>query len=139
MALSIDRLKAEISKALMRVPAGRVVTHATLGERWNVPPRLIAHVVAALSDKDRQSAPWHRVVASGGAIGRHSLRDEQIAKLKAEGVPVAPAGIVHELVERAVQDLDNPGPALAPRTGSGAPSRSRGMKAGTIAPRKSNT
>lgn len=139
MALGIDRLKAEILKVLMRVPAGRVVTHATLGDRWNVPPRYIAQVIAALSDKERQGVPWHRVVAPGGAIGRHALRDEQIARLEAEGVPVAPVGIVHELGERAIQDLDNPGPALAPRAGSGAPGRSRGMKSITAAPRKAGS
>ncbi len=133
------RLRKEILRVLEQIPAGRVVTHATLAAKWNVPIRLIVQVMGALTDHERQGVPWHRVVAPGGAIGRHPLREEQIARLKAEGIPVAPAGIVHELGSRAVQDLDHPGRSPVPVEHPQGPSRSRGMKSAAVVPRKPAT
>lgn len=135
-SMTLDRMKHDLTAILTRIPAGRLVTHAALAERWNVPPRLVAQLVMGLGDAERRDLPWHRIVASGGAIGRHPWRHEQMARLLAEGVPVAPAGIVHQLAERAVRDLDHPASSPAPKALDTPPNRSRGMKSAQVTPRK---
>lgn len=125
-----DRIKVEVLALLARVPAGRIATHGAIGRHLGVDPRHIVNVMTGLDDAERATAPWWRVVADGGAVGRHGLRAEQMAKLRAEGVPVAPVGIAMELDARAMRSFDEPAKAAAPSpTGaSAAPSRSRGMK-----------
>jgi alkylated DNA nucleotide flippase Atl1 len=123
-------MKRELPALLARVPAGRLVTHGILGHHFGVDPRHIVNLVQGLDDAERAELPWWRIVADGGAIGRHARRDEQISLLKAEGVPVAPAGIAQELPSRLVHDLKAAPakPASATVVASPAPSRSRGMK-----------
>ena len=113
------------------IPTGYVCTHGALGRRSALQPRHVAHVLAPLGDADRAICPWWRVVADGGAIGRHVLRDEQIARLAGDGVPLSAAGIVQELAARRIDDLDAPptSPFASPAAGAeAARSRSRGMK-----------
>ena len=124
-------IKRDVLILVAKIPAGCVATYGRLGQELNVAPRLIASLLMTLPAAERDVAPWWRVVADGGAIGRHKHRDEQIARLRAEGVPVAPAGIVGELTDRAVRDFNGretaAAPASAPSTTRPA-SRSRGMK-----------
>ena len=83
-----------------QVPDGRVTTLGILAHALLLPPRRITHMLSLLDAGTRATVPWWRVVADGGAIGRHPHRDEQLQRLRAEGTPVAPAGIVRELAER---------------------------------------
>jgi alkylated DNA nucleotide flippase Atl1 len=121
--------RGRLLEAIDRIPSGRVVGLGTLAATTGMDRRLVMGLLQQLTPEERASHPWHRVVQDGGAIGRHPWREQQIAGLRAEGIPVAPAGIVQELAERRVVDLDNAPPALfppaAPATG---PSRARGMK-----------
>lgn len=116
-------------QAIDRIPAGRVVGIGTLAAAVGVDRRLAKSLLQQLTPEQRALHPWHRVVEDGGAIGRHPWREYQIDRLRAEGIPVAPAGIVQELAERRIVDLDNPPPALPPPSGPvTGPSRARGMK-----------
>lgn len=109
------------------VPAGRVTTHGEIARRLGMSPRLVATILARLSPYERRSIPWHRVVADGGAVGRHALSEEQVARLGGEGVAVAPAGIVEGLGERRhlLGAAVSPAVPEQPRAGG---SRARGMK-----------
>jgi alkylated DNA nucleotide flippase Atl1 len=126
-----DRMKRELPALLARVPAGRLVTHGVLGRHFGVDPRHIVNLVTGLDDTERGTLPWWRIVADGGAIGRHAQREPQIAALRAEGVPVAPAGIAQDLAARIVTDLTASSQArstAATAATTAAPARSRGMK-----------
>lgn len=126
------RETSDLLATIQRVPAGYVSTHSDIARHLTADPRRVAHILATLDEQQRQTVPWWRVVADGGAIGRHALREEQMARLRADGVPVSSAGIAQELADRRVKDLDAPpaGPfALrAEGTSTNQPSRSRGMK-----------
>ncbi|HEX4892236.1 MAG TPA: MGMT family protein [Hyphomicrobiaceae bacterium] len=81
-------------QAIDRIPAGRVVGIGTLAAAVGVDRRLAKSLLQQLTPEQRALHPWHRVVEDGGAIGRHPWREHQIDRLRAEGIPVAPAGIV---------------------------------------------
>jgi methylated-DNA-protein-cysteine methyltransferase related protein len=126
------RIKADVLAIVRRIPAGRVATHGQIGRHLAVIPRHIATVLITLDAADRAATPWWRVVADGGAIGRHALRDDQMARLRVDGVVLSPVGIVQDLDVRRVASLTaqrsgmshQPEPALPT-----APlSRSRGIK-----------
>jgi methylated-DNA-protein-cysteine methyltransferase related protein len=132
------RIKADVLAIVGKIPAGRLVTHGAIGRHLEVDPRHIVNVMTLLNDAERTRVPWWRVVANGGAIGRHALRDVQIRLLLADGVPIAPAGIAQDVTARAVTDFSRPASAIAPQaSATGAkPSRSRGMKSHPAAVRK---
>jgi len=122
-------MTTRLAAALALVPAGRVVTIDVLARHLGINRPETAGLVAAQRDVTAGTLPWHRVVAEGGAIGRHRHRDLHMARLRAEGVPVSPAGIVEGLADCAVKDLSQPSPGPPPpATPSAPPSRSRGMK-----------
>jgi methylated-DNA-protein-cysteine methyltransferase-like protein len=122
-------MTARLAAALAKVPAGRVVTIDVLARHLAINRPETLGLVAAQRELAAGALPWHRVVAEGGAIGRHRHRDRHMARLRAEGVPVSPAGIVDGLADRAVKDLSQPAPGQhAPATPSAPPGRSRGMK-----------
>lgn len=121
------RIKRDILALAARVPAGYVVTHKQIAAHLKVSPQHIANVVTSLDDTDRTSIPWWRIVADGGAIGRHSHRDEQFQRLIAEGNALSPVGIVQDLAARRVPDLANPPGEPRKSEPTLKPSRSRGM------------
>ena len=120
-------LHNRLLQLLARVPHGRVVGHSLLAQELDIAVRNVMALVLQLEPAERDRIPWHRVVADGGAIGRHPHRDAQIAKLREEGVLVAPVGIVQGLAERRISDFDD---VVAPPASDTPtrPSRSRGMK-----------
>jgi methylated-DNA-protein-cysteine methyltransferase related protein len=125
------KIRADVLDVIRRVPAGRVATHGQIGAEMGIAPAHIAAVMAVLTDDERSTAPWWRVVADGGAIGRHAGRDIQIQKLRAEGLLVAPVGIVQEMAQRRVASLAPVPPGRAtPEATPKEPARSlsRGMK-----------
>jgi methylated-DNA-protein-cysteine methyltransferase-like protein len=93
--------------ALVRgIQAGRVATTDLLAEQLGVIPKVIVTLLANLTDEERDGAPWHRVVAKGGAIGRGTHRDVQVARLVREGVSVSPAAIVQDMARVAVTKVE---------------------------------
>ena len=121
------RIKRDILALVARVPAGYVVTHKQIAVHLKVSPQHIANVVTSLDDTDRAGIPWWRIVADGGAIGRHAHRDEQFQRLTAEGNVLSPVGIVQDLAARRVPDIANPPPEPRKAEPTLKPSRSRGM------------
>lgn len=119
-----------LREALDAIPPGRVAGVSDLARHLGCMTPLVSRLLAELRDKE-PSAPWHRAVADGGAIGRHAWRSEQMALLRAEGVPVSPAGIVQDFANRRVADFEAQSgtrqPAVAmPGAGDATPSRARG-------------
>jgi methylated-DNA-protein-cysteine methyltransferase related protein len=129
------RIKADVLDLARRIPAGRVATHKHIGVYLKVMPRHIAYILATLDGLERETVPWWRVVADGGAIGRHLRRDEQMQRLRAEGVVLSPVGIVQDLAERAIEDVAAlaagrilQAPTQPVSVTDVKPSRSRGMR-----------
>ena len=126
------RTKTGLLILVRAIPAGSVVATDVLAHHFGVPLPLIVTLLANLTVDERETSPWHRVVAKGGGIGRGPHRDAQFAKLIREGVPVSPAGIVQDMARVAVTEFDPVSPAKTNRAGmkpAAAPhSRSRGMK-----------
>ena len=123
-------IKGDTLAIVAKVPAGFVTTQSDIGRHIAVLPRHIAYIVATLDEAERETVPWWRVVADGGAVGRHVRRDDQMARLRADGITLSPAGIVQDLAERRVKDLSAPPLGIATRPAPPAgtiPSRSRGM------------
>ncbi len=123
-----SRLIADLAEALARVPRGRVVPIHVLARHLGLNRPVAARLVASLVEPGQPALAWHRVVAEGGALGRHRLSAEQRRRLQAEGVPVSPAGMVDEFGARAVTDLTLAATPIAPVTAPQTRGRSRGMK-----------
>ena len=122
------RIKADVLAIALRIPAGRVATHKQIGTHLKVMPRHIAYIFATLDDTERETLPWWRVVADGGAVGRHLRRDEQMQRLRADGIVLSPVGIVQDLAERWIDGI---AALLAGRVKAPPPvpkSRARGMR-----------
>ena len=99
------RIKTDVLAIVALIPRGRVATHKHIGRHLKVMPRHVATILATLDDADRAAVPWWRVVADGGAIGRHVRRDDQMQRLRADGVVLSPVGIVQDLAERWIEDI----------------------------------
>ena len=126
---SIDTgLVKRLIECLSRVPLGRVVCHDVLSRELGIDKRHVVGLLHALNAEERDAAPWHRAVADGGAIGRHAFRDEQMRRLREEGVPVAPVGIVRELAERRIACFSDIGPPSVQTAVAPAVSRARGSR-----------
>lgn len=125
------RIKSDVLALVARIPAGYVSSHGDIGRHLAVQARHVANILAALDELEHETVPWWRVVADGGAIGRHKRRDDQIARLKQDAVPLSGVGIVQEMADRRVKDLAAPPTAPLQRgaaTAAGGPRRSRGIK-----------
>lgn len=129
----LSRIKAKVFEAARAVPLGRVTTFDAIASHLDVPPALVSRIIASLTPDEREFAPWHRIVAKGGAIGWGPNRDAHFAKLIREGVPVSPAGVVQDMAARVTLNFDPesariiaqpPPPAANPHPHG----RSRGMK-----------
>ena len=133
-------IRRDVLSLVAAIPPGRLSTHSDIGRWLKVAPRHVAAILGMLGDLERETAPWWRVVADGGAVGRHRWRDEQMRRLRAENIPVAPAGIVRELAQRRVQGFgatSRPARAQSAQVqeAAAAPrSRARGMKSRAIKP-----
>ena len=126
------RIKGDLIGILRRVPSGRVTTFDAIAVTLKIPPRVIATLLAGLTETEREIVPWHRAVAKGGAIGRGPNRDQQFARLVREGVLVSPAGVVQDISRVAISNLDAPPIADGKRQAAAdiakPQGRSRGMK-----------
>ena len=126
----------DIGKILERVPPGRVITVGALSAWFGLSEPALLGALKRLSSGAGDWVPWHRVVMNGGALGRFGPRAEHLARLRSEGVVVAPAGIVQEMQRAAVRDVAALPAAHSPamceqaqvaaNSNPPAPSRSRG-------------
>lgn len=123
-------VRGRILSAVRNVPAGRVTTGDIIAAYVNVSPAEVVTALARLSDDERETHPWHRVVAKGGAIGRGPWREAQFARLVREGISVSPAGIVQDMARVLLSDLAQtfPAPAGDPAPVTPGRPRSHGMK-----------
>jgi methylated-DNA-protein-cysteine methyltransferase related protein len=69
------RIKTDLIGLVRSIPAGRLTTSAAFGRHIDAVPRHVANILATLEEALRDTAPWRRVVADGGAIGRHKRRE----------------------------------------------------------------
>ena len=128
------RIRPEILALVAAIPAGRLTSCNAIGRQLDVSPRHVVTVLATLGERERQNLPWWRVVADGGAIGRHKWRETQIRYLQAEGIAVAPAGIVCDLAARFLESVPVTAGAKPQDTAQAVPagqpklSRARGSK-----------
>lgn len=99
-------LRRRLLALLQTVPSGRVTTYDALAQALESTPVLVQSTLARLTEDERDTHPWHRVVAKGGAIGRGPQREAQFARLVREGVAVSPAGIVQDLARTATATFD---------------------------------
>ena len=126
------QVRSEVLRLVAAVPCGRVTSADALAGSVGAPPLAIVNILERLSEDERDTVPWHRVVAKGGAIGRGPHRDQQFARLVREGVMASPAGIVQDLARTMVVGFETTAAGeihLIPPTEQIKPGgRSRGMK-----------
>lgn len=74
----IERVRALIAS----IPPGRVATYGDIACAAELSsPRIVAWIMRT----DSHDLPWHRVIIASGRPAAH-LADEQLARLRAEGV-----------------------------------------------------
>jgi methylated-DNA-protein-cysteine methyltransferase-like protein len=74
-----------------RIPHGRVATYGQIAHLAGMPrhARQVGYALAALSDRDAATVPWHRVVNAQGEISRRATPgsdDLQLRLLESEGI-----------------------------------------------------
>jgi len=100
------RMNNDILAVVRAIPAGRVTTVDAISQFLGVPSRHVTYLLARRYDADREMAPWYRVLANHGAIGRplYDARGRSQAELlTADGVEVAYRGRVTEFAARFFQ------------------------------------
>jgi methylated-DNA-protein-cysteine methyltransferase-like protein len=88
----IDSLYERIYDVVRQVPKGSVATYGAVARAVGVPrgARQVGYAMAALGrGAPRHDVPWHRIV---NAKGESSIGEEQIERLRAEGVAFGPDG-----------------------------------------------
>ena len=74
----IERVRALVAS----IPPGRVATYGDIACAAGLSsPRIVAWIMRT----DSHDLPWHRVITASGRPAPH-LADEQLARLRAEGV-----------------------------------------------------
>ncbi|WP_028923603.1 MGMT family protein [Pseudonocardia acaciae] len=81
-----------VREVIEAIPVGSVLSYGEVAARAGVTS---ARQVGRLLSEDGQDLPWHRVLRADGTCAPH-LADEQLARLRAEGVT-----IVNRRVRRA--------------------------------------
>jgi len=86
--LGMSDLVARVLAVVERIPAGRVLSYGDVAELASAPtPRDVGQVL----QRHGSGVPWWRVLRADGTAAPH-LRDEQLARLRAEGTPMTPFG-----------------------------------------------
>ncbi|MEW5826797.1 MAG: MGMT family protein [Candidatus Bipolaricaulota bacterium] len=80
-------LYERIYAVVRQIPRGRVSTYGDVAREAGIPngARQVGYAMAALGRVPRPDVPWHRVV---NAKGESSLGDEQLTRLREEGILV---------------------------------------------------
>jgi methylated-DNA-protein-cysteine methyltransferase related protein len=71
-----------------RIPPGRVVSYGDVARLASAPT---ARDVGQVMLRHGDQTPWWRVLRADGTPAPH-LREEQLARLRAEGTPMVPSG-----------------------------------------------
>ena len=91
------RIRAEVLRLVVLIPAGKFTTYGSLATHMNVTARHVAFVMSALTDDESASLPWHRVVSADARISRSmppKLARRQRTRLQAEGMKVNAKGFI---------------------------------------------
>ncbi len=94
------RIKREVIELTLKIPPGRVASYADMGRVLAVMPRHVAYILATLSPEEEALIPWYRTVSATGRLLNPANRQRAVRQaelLRAEGVPVSPAGAVPDL------------------------------------------
>lgn len=78
-----------VEEALLRVPAGRVVTYGQLALLAGRPRAARAVGMLMAQNPYGELLPCHRVIAASGRLSSRSFRVEQARRLREEGVEVS--------------------------------------------------
>lgn len=100
---SYTRMNDDILRVVHAIPAGRVTTVDAISQFLGVPARQVSYLLARRFDAERESAPWHRVLAYRGAIGRPLMGADgrsQIERLAEEGVTIGYRGRLDDFAQR---------------------------------------
>ncbi len=75
--------------AVAHIPTGRVMSYGDVAEYiGSGAPRAVGRVLAmSAGEWDGEPVPWHRVLTASGRCA-HGLADEQLQRLRAEGISV---------------------------------------------------
>jgi alkylated DNA nucleotide flippase Atl1 len=77
-------LTEQVLAGVERIPPGKVMSYSDVAEFVGTrAARNIGRILAT----EGGSVPWHRVVRQDGSCAEH-IRDEQLALLRSEGVPI---------------------------------------------------
>jgi len=119
------RIRGDVLAIVAAIPPGRVATFAAIGAHLDVMPRHVAYILAMLSDIEKATIPWHRVVAADGRPGVPKAGADgapQRALLAAEGAAFDPDGRITDFIARQEEVAALPHgvprqtrPAAAPR------------------------
>ncbi|CAJ1501560.1 MGMT family protein [[Mycobacterium] kokjensenii] len=83
MAAVTDDQVERVRALILAIPAGRVATYGDVADAAELSsPRIVGWILRV----DGADLPWHRVVPASGRPSTQ-LRTEQLARLRAEGVP----------------------------------------------------
>lgn len=79
-----EQTHERVREIVAAVPAGTVATYGDIAALAGLPnPRMVGNVLR----EDGGDLPWHRIIRADGMPAPH-LREEQLARLRAEGVLV---------------------------------------------------
>jgi alkylated DNA nucleotide flippase Atl1 len=96
----VDEATADrVREVILAIPVGSVLSYGEVAAIAGLPS---ARLVGRLLSEDGQDLPWHRVLRADGSCAPH-LADEQLARLRAEGVTV-----VNRRVRRPPADGGSP-------------------------------
>jgi methylated-DNA-protein-cysteine methyltransferase related protein len=98
------RIKADVLQIVAAIPKGRLCTFRSIGEHLDVMPRHVAYILTMLSDEEKNTLPWYRVVADDGSLGTAKFAADgqhQSVLLIAEGFTASSKAITAGL-ERAL-------------------------------------
>lgn len=85
-----DDALARVYDVIDAIPAGSVMTYGDVAEAAGLNS---ARTVGRVLSQGAEPVPWHRVVKADGTCAPH-LQDEQLSRLRAEGVPIRGTRVV---------------------------------------------
>lgn len=86
------RIKIDVLKLVSSIPKGKCSTYKSIGEHLDVVPRHVAYILSSLSDSEKATYPWYRVVGIDGLLGQPKVSEfgnSQSVLLRGEGLLVA--------------------------------------------------
>lgn len=113
------RIKQDVLAIVMSIPPGRITSFAEIGAHLDVMPRHVAYILRMLDPAEQKVVPWHRVVATDGAL-LTAKSPEQAHLLTSEGVAMTQSTIA-DIAGYGIAVLDLPHGVSAQRRPADAP------------------